>query len=229
MNILICASTTFEISPFLNHIESIAEKKSFLEFRVNGHSIYPLVTGLGAMNTAFAIARFSKVNSIQLAINAGLAGAYNSDFEPGSVVEIIKDRFADLGAENSDGTLMDIFDLELQKPDQFPFHDGWLDNKIRPYHTDLKEATGLTVNKVNGTPLSIALIKEKYQADVESMEGAGFFYACKMMDINCMQLRSISNPVEPRNKDNWKIQLAIERLNQSLIKFIHALTRERFV
>lgn len=229
MNILICSSTTFEIASFINHLDSIADKKSYLEFQVNGHSIFPLVTGLGATNTAFGIARFPKISSIQLAINVGLAGSYKKDFETGTVVEVIKDRFADLGAEDNDGTILDIFDLELQKPDQFPYSGGWIKNKIRPYHTDLREAVGLTVNKVSGTPLSIALIKEKYEADIESMEGAGFFYACKMLDINCCQLRAISNPVEPRNKANWKVELAIERLNQSLIKFIHALTRERFV
>ena len=81
----------------------------------------------------------------------------------------------------------------------------------------------------NGTPLSIALIKEKYDAHIETMECAGFLYACRMMDIKAMCIRSISNKVEARNKDNWEIPLAIEALNKTVIKLIHVLTKERYV
>lgn len=229
MNILVCASTTFEIAGFLKHIENIAEKKSFFEYRMNGHSIFPLITGVGAMNTAFALARYPRIKGIQLAINAGLAGSFDKDIKLGTVVEVTSDRFGDLGAEDADGSLLDVYDLELEDADKFPYTSGWIINKDRPYHTDLENVSAITVNKVTGTPLSIALVKEKYNADIESMEGAGFFYACKMIDVKCVQLRAISNYVESRNKDNWQVELAVERLNQSLINFIHVLTKERYV
>ena len=228
MNILVCSSTTFEIAPFLKHLETIAEQKSFLEYRVNGHSIFPLVSGIGAMNTAFALARYPKINGMQLAINAGLAGSFDKTRKLGQVVEVVKDRFADLGAEEADGNLLDAFDLELADPTSFPYSDGWIENRDRPYHTDLEEVSGLTVNKVTGTTLSIALIKEKYHAAVETMEGAGFIYACKMIDMKCTMIRAISNYVEPRNKDNWQVELSIERLNQSLINYLHAITKDRY-
>ena len=229
MNILISAPTTFEIAALLEHIESIAEKKSFLEYRINGHSIFPLITGVGALNTAFALSRFPKINGIQLAINAGLAGSFNKELELGHVVEVVKDKFGDLGAEDADGGLLDLFDLELSDPSAFPFSNGWIENKDRPYHTNLTEVTGITVNKVTGTTLSIALIKEKYQADIETMECAGFLYACRMIDVKCTLVRAISNYVEPRNKDNWQLQLAIEKLNRTLINYLHVLTKERYV
>ena len=75
MNILVCSATEYEIEPFIRHISEIAEQKSFLEYRINGHSIFPLVTGVGAMNTAFAIARFPRIKGIQLAIHCGIAGS----------------------------------------------------------------------------------------------------------------------------------------------------------
>ena len=53
------------------------------------------------------------------------------------------------------------------------------------------------------------------------MEGAGFFYACKILDLACVQIRSISNHVIPRDKDKWKIQLAIDNLNISLTNYIN--------
>ncbi|NNF33182.1 MAG: futalosine hydrolase [Saprospiraceae bacterium] len=230
MNILLTSPTKLELAGTLDHIESIAENKSYLEYRINGHSIYPLVTGVGAMNTAFALARFPRINGIQLAIHCGIAGTYDIDDVPiGEVVEVVRSRFADLGSENSDGSLLDVFELGLSDPNVFPYTDGWIENKDRPYHSDLKEVSDLTVNKVNGTPLSIALVKEKYDAHIESMECAGFLYACRMIDIKAMCIRSISNKVEARNRDSWQIPMAVEKLNKSVIKLIHVLTRERYV
>ncbi len=228
MNILITSSTTLEIKPLLDHLESVSEKKSFLEYRINGHSIYPLITGIGATRMAYAMAQFPKINTIQVAINGGICGSYDPMLDLGQVVEVVDDCFADLGAESNDGSMLDVYDLELSERDTFPFKDGKLVNDKRKYRTDITEVSGLTVNKALGTPLSIALMKEKYTAEVESMEGAGFFYACKMMDMACHQIRAVSNYVEPRNKDAWQLELAIERLNQSLVKFIHVLTMDRY-
>ncbi len=51
------------------------------------------------------------------------------------------------------------------------------------------------------------------------MEGAAFHYACLQENIPFLQLRSISNYVEVRDKSKWKIQLAIKELNDTLIKY----------
>jgi len=76
------------------------------------------------------------------------------------------------------------------------------------------------IDKVHGTQVSIDRILSKYQADIETMEGAGFHYACKNMDIQHLQLRGLSNYVEPRNRAGWKIELAIDQLNQTLINLL---------
>ncbi|HMQ07786.1 MAG TPA: futalosine hydrolase [Saprospiraceae bacterium] len=228
MNILMCSPTSFELVSFMQFVEQLAENKSFLEYRLNGHSIFPLVTGVGAMNTAFSIARHPRISQVHFMINAGLAGAFHAGLKPGDVVEVYKDRFADLGAEEADGTLLDLFDLELQDPNKFPFSDGWLENLNTPYDPKLNKVSALTVNRVSGTPLSIALLKDKYDAEIESMEGAGFFYTSRILNIPCVQIRAISNYVEPRNKEKWQVELAIEKLNQVLIRFVTLLTKDRY-
>ncbi|WP_207924565.1 hypothetical protein [Pedobacter changchengzhani] len=43
-------------------------------------------------------------------------------------------------------------------------------------------------------------------------------------EIDCLQIRSISNYVEARNKDNWKVGLAIENLNSWAIDFVEKHT-----
>lgn len=220
MKILIVSATTFEIAPFLKYLEKKADKATFSDFQLNGHTIYPFVTGVGALNTAFGLARHKGLEEIDVAINVGVAGSFDPSLPNGEVIEVITDRFADLGVEESDGSFTDVYDLGLVQNDQFPFKKGWIRNTKNKYKSGLPTVIGLTVNKVHGEASSILKIKAKYDADVETMEGAGFLYACKMADVNCNQIRAISNQVEPRNKDNWEIEKAIDNLNETLIKFV---------
>lgn len=220
MNILIVSATTFEIAPLLQFLEKNAEKLSFFDYKYRDHVIYPLVTGVGALNTAFGMSRHKGIEKTDVAINVGLAGSYYPSIPLGEVVEVIADRFGDLGVEEQDGSFTDVYDLGLTNENQFPYENGWIKNVKPKFETSLKPVKSLTVNKVHGSAASIAKVKHKYAADVESMEGAGFLYACRMMDIHAHQLRSISNYVEPRNKENWRIEMAIDNLNDQLIRLL---------
>ncbi|MNH40683.1 Futalosine hydrolase [compost metagenome] len=64
--------------------------------------------------------------------------------------------------------------------------------------------------------MSIAKALKLFPAEVESMEGAAFFYVCLSEGVKCVQLRSISNYVERRNRESWNIPLAIKNLNAEL-------------
>lgn len=227
MNILIVAATTYEIAPFIHYLEENAERESFFDFKLQGHTIYPLVTGVGALTTAFGLARYKGLEDVDVAINVGVAGAYHQSLKHGEVVEVITDRFADLGIQESDSSFVDVFELGLTAGDTFPYKGGWIRNTKNKYKTDLPQVIGLTVNTVHGEASSIAKIKGKYDADIETMEGAGFLYACRMADVNCNQIRSISNHVEPRNKDNWQIRKAIDNLNEELIRFVSSIISQQ--
>ncbi len=220
MRILIVSATTFEIAPLLQYLDKNAEKLSFFEYKLKENNIYPLVTGVGALNTSFGLSRYKDIEKTDVVINVGLAGAYYPSLELGDVVEVIADRFGDLGVEENDGSFTDTFELGLTNENQFAYESGWIKNTKPKFETDIKKVRGLTVNKVNGTAESIQKIKTKYAADVESMEGAGFLYACRIMDVASHQFRAISNYVEPRNRDNWQIEKAIDNLNAHLIRVI---------
>ena len=66
-------------------------------------------------------------------------------------------------------------------------------------------------------------MKEKYNPDIETMEGATFFYICTRENIPFLALRSISNMVGLRNKDNWDIRLALDNLSEKLREVILTL------
>jgi len=221
MNILIVSATTFEIAPLLQYLDKNAEKLSFYDYKLNGNVVYPMVTGVGALNTSFGLSRYKDIEKTDVAINVGLAGSYYTSLNLGEVVEDVADRFGDLGVEENDGSFTDVYDLGLTNQNMFPYESGWIKNTKPKFETNTQKVKGITVNKVHGSAESIARITSKYAADVESMEGAGFLYACRMMDVHMHQFRAISNYVEPRNKDNWEIEKAIDNLNEHLIRLLN--------
>ncbi|HSN50370.1 MAG TPA: hypothetical protein VLR52_03985, partial [Bacteroidales bacterium] len=66
-------------------------------------------------------------------------------------------------------------------------------------------------------------IIKHWNPDIESMEGAAFFYACFMENVRCMQIRSISNRVEERDKSRWNLDLAFKNLNKTLLNLLNEL------
>lgn len=219
--LLITSATSFELVPLMQFLDAVGEKKSFFEYSYNGISIFPLETGVGPTFTAFALSRFSNIKDIDFAINIGIAGAFNRDFHIGDTFQIDRDCFGDLGVEEADSSFTDVFDLELMNPNSFPFATKWMINDTKKkIKSQLATASCLTVNCVAGTDVTIDQRIKKYGADLESMEGAAFAYACKMMQVDYLQLRSVSNYVEVRNKDNWNIDLAIKNVNSELINLL---------
>jgi futalosine hydrolase len=83
--------------------------------------------------------------------------------------------------------------------------------------------TGATVNTVHGHEPSIEALAERSHADVETMEGAGFFYACFTAGVPCAQVRAVSNYVERRNRAAWKLPEAIAALNDTAIALLETL------
>ena len=52
------------------------------------------------------------------------------------------------------------------------------------------------------------------------MEGAAFMYACLMHDVPFAQIRAVSNVVERRNREAWKIREAIDALGEAVFDVV---------
>ena len=219
MRILIVSATPGEVSFITKDILS-AKAGTYFSIVIDKHAIDILITGVGMMLTAFHLGMCLKQNKYDLILNIGLAGALNKQLQPGEVVVVNSDAIGDLGAED-DQSFLDIYELGLSDKNEFPFNNGKL-VAIHPYQHQLgklKNVVGITVNKVHGNDESIAKLLTRTEADVETMEGAAFFYACLYHKMNCIQLRSISNYVEKRDKSKWNIQLALDNLQVTINNF----------
>lgn len=215
MILLLVAATAFEIEHVL---KSLSFKKKLNDnlntYLFNNIQIDVLVTGVGMVATAFEMGKIIS-KKYDFALNLGIAGSFPGKFKIGEVIHVNQDNFIELGAEN-DEDFLSIFEMGLIKPDTFPFSKARLINNLKISNlaiNKLKNATGITVNKVHGNTKSIEKIINQFNPETESMEGASFLYSCLSENLPCAQIRSISNIVEKRNRENWNIPLAIENLN----------------
>ncbi len=186
-------------------------------------SVSTLITGIGSVATAWSLTKWISSNRLNdLVINIGLAGSFRESIKPGDVVMPVSDCFADSGTETGDGFLT-LAEAGLEEPDRFPYSKGRIiaDNNLLIKATGiLNPVTAITVNTVSGTAGTIERLRMKYDPDIETMEGAAFFYVCRMSDVQFISLRGISNMVEPRDRNKWKIRPALDNLTTKLQEFL---------
>ncbi len=218
--VILLSATELEIKPTLEFLEINGVTQGLSKFEFNKMIFEPIITGVGSPFTCYALAKLAYEKSDIRLIHAGISGSYDREVPLGKVFEVTKEKWADLGAEDANGNTLDLFDLELMSENQFPFKNGWINKKNETFQTTLPKVSGLTVNRTTGTNESLQRIKSKYDATLESMEGAAVFYSCRMRHFDFISVRSVSNYVETRNKKEWNIELAVNQLNFFLIDFI---------
>jgi len=162
-----------------------------------------------------------------LVIGAGIAGSYSPAIPPGTVVTTSSDCFADMGVDDNGG-FRSVYGAGLADPDAPPFTVGrivcsgsWFDIAAGI----LPPVTGATVNMTSGSQPVIDRIREAWNPDIETMEGAWIAYLCAMAGIPWIAVRAVSNMVEPRNRDKWDIPFALRSLEEKMTQLFELTTR----
>jgi futalosine hydrolase len=204
-------------------IVAATDAEAILPSSVADHEFSRLVTGVGQTACSWELCKWFRANSKpDLIINTGIAGSYRSNIETGSVVVPVTDRFADQGVETKDG-FMTLAEAGLEDPGRFPFTQGFLvsDNQyVKKAVETLRPVSAITVSTSSGTEATINRLKRKYDPDIETMEGATFFYICAGEKVPFLAFRAISNMVEPRDRSKWNIPAALGNLSEKLNEFI---------
>jgi futalosine hydrolase len=214
--ILFVTATSVEAEAIAKVPESRAIQGGYL---MGGLEIIVLVAGVGSISTAWEMLKWFSVNDRpDLAINAGIAGSYREEIKIGDVVMPVTDCFADAGIEDGNNFLT-LAEAGLLKANTFPFRDGLIDTD--PVYAGqlrgiLKSVNAITVNTATGSDTTRNRLVKKFNPDIESMEGATFFYLCSREKIPFLALRAVSNIVEIRNRSNWDIKLALLNLAEKL-------------
>jgi len=160
-----------------------------------------LITGVGILSAALSLGKAFQKQSYKTAIQIGIAGAYpSSGLMLGDIVEVKSD------------CLVEFLPWE---PNTF-FSSGILPDKSNSKTTKLVK--GATVFSCSETA---EMEKTRGSlAQVESMEGAAFFAACKEYNIEAVQIRAISNYATKYEKSEWKTEEALQKLRDF---FLHIL------
>jgi futalosine hydrolase len=203
MKILVVAATEIEIAPFVakNTVTDI------------------LITGVGAPACMYALTKCLLQNKYDFVIQAGIAGTFKNQFPLGHTFAVKTDLFADLGIHEKE-SFFTLFEKGFVDEDSFPNTKGRMINVLENYFS-LKPVNAITINTVSDSLMQTELYKKKYDADIETMEGAAFHYVCIQEKIPFLQIRSISNFVGERTKTNWKMKEAVDSLNENLIRIIY--------
>jgi futalosine hydrolase len=223
VRILVAAATAAEIGPLLPELRREGDRgPRTTRYVGRGHDVDVLISGVGMVATATWCAYALSRDHYDLALNLGVCGAFDRTLSLGSVVHVVSDRLSELGAEDGDAFLT-IQQMQLLGDDEPPFTAGRLVNQSPPSNptiASLRAVDGITVSTVHGRDQSIACVTERFAAQVESMEGAAFMYACLVHGQPFAQIRAVSNFVERRNRAAWTLTEAIDSLGTTALQIL---------
>jgi futalosine hydrolase len=218
VRILIVAATAPESAPIQERMNPTHPADGCVKIYTHGrHSVHVLITGVGMVATAVWCSRVLAQSAYDLALNVGVCGSFDSALQPGAVVHVVSDRLAELGAEDGE-TLLTLEELQLPGESAFTNHAP----PANPALDRLPAVAGITVNTVHGLERTIAVVKDRFTPQVESMEGAAFMSACLAATVPFAQVRAVSNLVERRNRESWRMGEAIQNLGAAALRIIDA-------
>ena len=221
--ILYITSTSVEAESFIK----VAGLKTLsgTEYRYGKAEIELIVTGVGAVATAYKMTKWLSLNRHpDLVINAGIAGSFNPLIKIGDVVMPVSDCFADVGVEDGNRFLT-LHEADIVSDNDFKNDFLYCENsfceKLTPV---LKPVKAITANTVTGSESTKERLLAKFNPDIETMEGAAFFYVSSLENVPFVAIRAISNMVERRDKTKWDIPLALNHLTIKLAEIFETLS-----
>ncbi|MEV1070484.1 futalosine hydrolase [Micromonospora parva] len=149
-------------------------------------------------------------------VSAGVAGGFTGRAEVGDTVLGTASIAADLGAESPDGFIpVDELGMPpalLGAGSRVPADPGLLAT-LRAALPTATTGPVLTVSTVTGTSAGTDELRRRHpEAVAEAMEGYGVAVAAAQAGLPFAELRTISNPIGPRDRDAWRLREALAAL-----------------
>ncbi|GAA1807253.1 futalosine hydrolase [Planosporangium flavigriseum] len=167
--------------------------------------------GVGSAAAAAATARVLALGRFDAVLSAGIGGGIGVPI--GGTTVATASIAADLGADSPDGFIgLD----ELGFGTATLATDPELVAAVTAAVPHVATGPVLTVSTVTGTLAGTRDLTARYpDAVAEAMEGFGVATAAAQAGVPFVELRTISNPVGPRDRDAWRIGDALEGLSEA--------------
>ena len=202
---LIAAATSFELAPFSQAVSGAVPFAT-------------LVTGIGPVEAAMRCALFlarheGKISGV---MNIGVAGAYCREQGRAALLDIClasREVLGDLGI-CCEGHIQSLSGGSMEIVDTFDLDQPLLQQAVAialslpvACHT----GTFVTVNCVSGTRQRGDSLAQRHDALCENMEGAAIARVCQHFGLPLLELRCVSNLVEQRDRQQWRLHEACQR------------------
>jgi futalosine hydrolase len=220
MKVVITSATNLEINRIKKDIN-----RDYLEASNNVNVSFH-ISGVGMLATCFSLTRLIYEQKPDLIIQSGIAGCFEPDVFLAEVVAVKDEIAGDIGVEEN-GVFSDLFDMNFQLANEFPFTNKNLVNPWLPKYNllGLEEVTAITVNEISTRKERIEQLRTKYNPVVESMEGAALHYVGLHTNTPFIQMRAISNYIGERDKFKWKFNEAFENLSSIITRYLDMLSQ----
>ncbi|GFH62419.1 MAG: putative futalosine nucleosidase [Candidatus Desulfovibrio kirbyi] len=240
MTLLICASTQQELAalfPACAMPVSLSAQDNSLavhRYRLKNWEVFFCVTGVGPINAALALGYCiagakARNQPIDAVLNVGLAGAFDLHALPLRTLCCVREEiWPEYGLHDGQSVTAGAFGFPLwERPDGMQVRDRLpladldaCDAFGIPKPSDIfVECRSLTVAGVSASFARAQTLRSAYRADIENMEGFAVAYACARDNIPCMEIRSVSNKVGARAKDEKDFDGALQALARVLPEF----------
>ena len=191
--------------------EAVRAGADFAAVHVEAVGVGPSAAAAGtARLLALAEARGTPYSAV---VSAGIAGGFVGRAAVGATVVGVRSIAADLGAESPDGFLPIE---ELGFGSSLVEADAAL---VKTLIAALPAAVAgdiLTLATVTGTAATTATLASRFPAAVaEAMEGHGVGCAARAAGLPFAEVRTVSNPVGPRDRAAWRLREAFDALTEA--------------
>ncbi len=242
MDILAITATAFEQETLRSSISHSTTRTFAHRVRTEGklgsRRVTLIETGIGAVNTAQALTAALESCRPDFVLQVGVGGAYaGSQLNVGDLAVATEENDGELGILAPGGWLSaDCIGIPVPSGNRNHYNTFPLDavlarraemliRNVRPEAVPaVRSGPFVTVQQCSGLAARGNELAARFQAICENMEGAAAARVCALYDVPFIELRSISNLVEDRNTDAWKLPLASENAQRAARVLMENLT-----
>lgn len=201
---------------------------------LKGRDVLFYATGIGPVNAAmasgycFGLTSSSEVFGhpwkVEFCLLAGLAGAFNLEKCPLRKVYLVREEiWPEYGLNDGANVVARAFHypqwkrseteavydrVNLADLSSLNSDSKWLQKR----EEEFPPCKSLTVAGVTASFARARQLESLYHADLENMEGFSVAFACLRAGVPCVEIRSVSNKIGPRSKDEKDFSGALKSL-----------------
>jgi futalosine hydrolase len=194
---------------------------------LGGRNVLLLACGMGKANAAHGLTALLERFRPKGLIATGVGGAYvGSGLDVCDIAVAEAEIYADEGVETPDGwRSCEEIGIPLAPVQGTPLFNHFpLERERVRIALDAIRGGGqkafsgpfVTASTCSGTLARGNRLRDRYQAICESMEGAAFAHVAALYQVPFLEVRGISNLVEDRDRERWRIEDAASAAAQAV-------------